>query len=122
MTNQFTVPDNFPRNRAPGAVAGAQPKILVRESNGRYFSALTNEELVARYEVCADLAQQLTDYVSRKIADLGLPLDDALRRAEKGLRAKVSAGQWDFSDDEVGWMMNRTRELSLSHESDDWSE
>ncbi|WP_274378458.1 hypothetical protein [Paraburkholderia phytofirmans] len=41
----------------------------------------------------------------------------ALSRAEKGVKLKVDAGEWEFSQREVAWVMKRTRELSPS--SDD---
>jgi hypothetical protein len=41
----------------------------------------------------------------------GLSLDDALVRVERGLKAKVDAGQWDFSPAEIAWVMKRTRDL-----------
>jgi hypothetical protein len=95
-----------------GVVPGAQPKFLVREMAGRYYSGLTDEELSTRYDACENLAGQLAEYASRKMSASGLSLDDALERVEKGLKAKVGAGQWDFSRGEMAWLMKRTRELT----------
>ncbi|PRY05940.1 hypothetical protein B0G73_108192 [Paraburkholderia sp. BL25I1N1] len=64
-----------------------------------------------RIDACEDLASQLSAYASRKIASSGLPLDVALTRAEKGVRVKVDAGEWDFSQRGVAWVMKRTRQL-----------
>ncbi|KGV23549.1 hypothetical protein X894_343 [Burkholderia pseudomallei MSHR4462] len=113
MTNR-QVPDDFPREPDPGAVTGAQPKILVRKVDGRYQTAITDEEVQARYDACEDLAAQLCEYALRKVATSGLAPDVALSRAEKGLRAKVNAGQWDFSQCEVDWLVKRTRQLLAS--------
>jgi hypothetical protein len=110
MTDRH-IPDDFPREPDPGAIAGLQPKFLVREVDGRYQSALTDEELRVRYDTCEDLAAQLAEYASRKIATSGLTPDVALRRAEKGVKLKVDAGEWEFSQREVAWVMKRTREL-----------
>ncbi len=111
MAGRHTVPDDFPRAPAPGVVSGAQPKLLVREMGGRYHTGLTDDELWTRYDVCEDLAGQLAEYASRKMSVPGLSLDDALQRVEKGLSAKVGARLWDFSRDEMTWLMKRTREL-----------
>jgi len=111
MTRRHTVPDDFPREPAPGLVSGAQPKLLVRKTDGRYHAGLTDEELLARYDVCEDLAGQLAEYGSRKMSVSGLPLTDALGRVEKGLKARVGSGQWDLSPTEIAWVMKRTQAL-----------
>jgi hypothetical protein len=105
------VPDDFPRDQDLGSVTGVQPKLLVREVDGRYLSGLTEEQLWVRYDACEDLATQLTAYVSRKIASSGLSPDVALTRVEKGVRLKVDSGEWDFFQGEVAWVMKRTRQL-----------
>lgn len=112
MTEKL-VPDDFPREPDLGAVPGVQPKVLVRKTGGRYQSALTEEELLARYDTCEDLAVQLCDYAARKSASTGMALDVALLRAEKGARAKVDSGEWEFSQSEVAWVLKRTRQLML---------
>lgn len=108
------VPDDFPREPDSGAVTGAQPKILVRKVDGRYQTALTDEELRGRYDACEDLAAQLSEYALRKIATSGLAPDVALSQAEKGLRLKVNADQWDLSQREVCWVVQRMRQLLAS--------
>jgi len=105
------LPDDFPREPDPGSVTGVQPKLLVREVDGRYQSVLTDEQLWVRYDACEDLARQLCAYASRKITSSGLSPEVASVRAEKGLRLKVDAGEWDFSQREVAWVMKRTRQL-----------
>lgn len=114
MTRRHVVPDDFPREPWPGLVPGAQPKLLVREKNRRYHTGLTDEELWTRYDACEDLSGQLAEYASGKMSASDLSLDDALERVEKGLKAKVGAGQWDFSRGEMAWLMQRTRELLLA--------
>jgi len=110
MTDRH-IPDDFPREPDPGAVSAVQPKLPVREVDGRYQSALTDDELWVRYDACEDLAAQLAGYVSRKIATSGLTPGVALGRAEKGVKLKVDAGEWELSQREVAWVMKRTREL-----------
>ncbi|MGF6924335.1 hypothetical protein [Paraburkholderia sp. 40] len=105
------MPDDFPREPDPGSVTGIQPKLLVREVDGRYLNGLSEEQLRVRYDACEDLASQLSAYVSRKIATSGLSPEVALTRAEKGTRLKVDAGEWDFSQREMAWVIKRTRQL-----------
>lgn len=118
MTRQHVVPEDFPREPTPGVVSGAQPKVLVREMDGQYRSGLTDEELWTRYDGCEDLAGQLAQYASGKMSASGLSLDNALERVEKGLRAKVTTGRWDFSPGEMAWLIKRTRELLLAAAND----
>ncbi|KVR42433.1 hypothetical protein [Burkholderia multivorans] len=117
MTDRH-VPDDFPREPDFGSVTGAQPKLLVRQVNGRYQSALTEEELWVRYDACEDLAAQLSRYASRKIATSGLTTDVALSRVEKGLKLKVNAREWDLSRPEIDWVIERTRQLLLAATDD----
>jgi hypothetical protein len=67
MTRQHAIPDDFPREPSPGVVPGAQRKLLVREKDGRYYTGLIDDELQMRYEVCEDLARQLSAYTLRKM-------------------------------------------------------
>jgi len=112
------VPDDFPRDQDLGSVTGVQPKLLVREVDGHYQSGLTEEQLWVRYNACEDLASQLSAYVSRKTNTSGLSPHVALTRAEKGVRLKVNAGEWDFSQAEVAWVMKRTQQLLLAANGD----
>jgi hypothetical protein len=59
QTNQ--IPADFPRPHYPGAVGGAQPKLLMTQYNGRlYVSGCTPPEILQRWDVCEDLAKQLS--------------------------------------------------------------
>lgn len=111
MTRRHVIPDDFPREPPPRLVPGAQPKLLVREVNGRYFDGLTEKELWTRYDVCEDIARQLSMYTSRKMRQLGWSFADVLAKVERSVNGKVSAGEWDFSPAELAWVMKRTREL-----------
>jgi hypothetical protein len=112
------VPDDFPRDQDLGSVTGVQPKLLVREVNGRYQSGLTEEQLWARYDACEDLASQLSAYATRKMSTSGMSRDVALRRVEKGVRFKVDSGTWDFSQAEVAWVMKRVQRLLFAANDD----
>ncbi|HDR9140978.1 hypothetical protein ACRPM7_20745 [Burkholderia vietnamiensis] len=108
MTDKHAIPDDFPREPWPALVPGSQPKVLVREKDGRYGAALTDDELWMRYESCEDLARQLASYALRKMFELGCSLDDALARVEKSVTRKVNHGSWEYSAEEVVWTMRRT--------------
>lgn len=97
MTRQHAIPDDFPKEPSPGVVTGAHPKLLVREKDGRYYIGLTDNELQTRYEVCEDLARQLSTYTLRKMLGSGGSLADAFAKVERSVKGKVSAGEWDFS-------------------------
>jgi hypothetical protein len=112
------IPDDFPREPDLGSVTGVQPKLLVREVEGRYQSGLTEDELWLRYDVCEDLAGQLSEYATRKMSTSGMARDVALRRIEKGVKLKVDSGTWDFSQAEVAWVMKRTRKLLFAANDD----
>lgn len=101
-----------------GAVPCPQPKLLVREKDGRYCTGHTDGELLARYESCEDLARQLAPYASRKMLQFGRALDNVLQKIEKNASGKVCTGQWDFSPAEITWVMKRTRELLLATGND----
>lgn len=100
------IPEDFPRP-GPAAVSGAQPKIPGRMVDGRFVEGLTEAELQARYEVCRDLAEQLTAYAKHKRVQLAeLPLREFLRR----LRAGVVKKRWDVESEELDWVMRRVTE------------
>ncbi len=111
MTRRRTVPHDFPRASSPGTVPGAQPKLLVREENGKYYAGLDKETLHRRYGACEDLACQLTKYASRKMSESGLSLDEMLGRVEEAVKLKVSSYAWKLSQAEIAWVMKRTRDL-----------
>ena len=116
MTRWHVVPDDFPREPLPGCVPGAQPKLLARETDGRYHARLADDELFARYEVCEDLARQLSAYTLGKMHQFGWSCADAFAKVERSVNRKVTAGAWDFSPAEIAWMMKRTRELLVAAE------
>lgn len=55
------VPADFPRPAHHGAVPGVQPKLLMTQYKGRfYLPGCTPPELFQRWDVCEDLAKQLS--------------------------------------------------------------
>lgn len=111
MAARHVVPDDFPRESRPGSIPGAQPKLLVREKNGRYYTGPTDEEVWERYDACEDLARQLVAYALRKMSELGMSQDQALQRVDKGVKAKVSRCEWDLAPAAIVWVTKRAAEL-----------
>lgn len=103
------VPDDFPRGSTAATVPGAQPKFLARKIGDRYIVGLTEEELRARWDYCEDLAQQLAARTRRKIAS-GLVPD--LEAFYKETERRVQGQGWDVNENEVQWIMKRTRLLA----------
>lgn len=86
----------------PAAVSGLQPKIAVRLVNGTFIEGLSEDELCARYEACADLVEQLTLYCRRKLAEgPDVSLSTLLPRVRLGATRK----EWGLSEAELGWIM-----------------
>lgn len=97
------VPPDFPR-RADGVLAGVQPKLAGRLIHGMVVVGETAEELVARYDACRDLAEQVTQSARRKRAQYAdLTLREFLRRLRKGVVAKG----WDLDAQELDWLMRQ---------------
>jgi hypothetical protein len=98
------IPADFPREFPPGSVPGVQPKLLVRKAGEKYISGMTGDERRERYEICADLAQQLISYCKRKKNERPeWSIEDILRKINQGIRSK----NWDLSEAEILWTMER---------------
>lgn len=101
--NLNDVPEDFPRVAIPAAVTGVQPKIAVREIDGRYVAGQTEEERWERWDICEDLAQQLLHVARRDEAEHpGQKREMTLRR----VRISVSQKRW-CSEDELDWLIGR---------------
>lgn len=105
------IPEDFPRESGVGSVPGAQPKLLLRRSDGIYHDGLTLDELRERYDVCEDLAGQLSRYAAAKMSTLSLSVGEVVELVERAVSEKVRAGLWEFSQEEVAWVMARTRTI-----------
>jgi len=109
-----SVPPDFPRGE-PASVSGFQAKLAGRLIDGRFVEGLTEEELYARFDACADLVDQLTAYCHRKRAELpGSSLSTLLSRVRRGVMAKG----WDLSTAELDWIMARVA-VNMSTRAED---
>lgn len=103
------VPVDFPRGCTAPTVPGTQPKFMARKIDGRYVVGLTESELHERWVYCEDLAQQLAERTRRKkVAGLVSDLDVFYQETEHRVRGQG----WNLSNDEVIWLMKRTRALA----------
>ena len=103
------VPADFPRPIPGSAVAGAQPKLLLVEYEGQYYSpGCTPPELLQRWDVCEDLAKQFAakslESKAGKRAHMSEPeiLDQYLSR--------LLTTKW-VSDEEARWVIRRAAEI-----------
>ena len=74
---------------------------------GRLKPTLPRADLAARYELCEDMAQMLTDTARTMEFSLGITEADVLQRVDQGLRAEGSV----VSPDEAAWVCTRLAEL-----------
>jgi hypothetical protein len=99
------VPRDFPHEFS-GSVAGAQPKLLVsQQPDGTYVD--TPESLRwERWAICADLCEQLIEYVNKHWTGEG-PRDAFADRVALAMDSKKAA--WGISVAEADWVKARLR-------------
>lgn len=101
------VPADFPRSRPPAALAGAQPKLAVRQVGSSFSADFTPEDLAARYAMCDDLRVQLLPYCQRKRREHP-------EWTESHLLTKVAASLrikgWDLTEPEIEWLVAQLSE------------
>lgn len=102
---EITTPIDFPKDHELGAVSGVQAKLVVRKVGSRYVSGPTADELYARYDLCFDLVNQLTDYCHRKSKER--PDWSATELLEKVQTTLRTRSDWDLSEGEVRWVMDQ---------------
>jgi len=74
---------------------------------GRSKSSEPRDVVAARYELCEDMANMLTETASTMLFSLGLTETDVLRRCRQGL----AGDQKILSDAEANWVLYRLAEL-----------
>ncbi len=100
------IPEDFPCGFNAATIPGTQAKFLARKIGEKYIVGPSQEELYDRWDYCEDLAQQLAARTLRKqAAGLISDLDTFYKETEHRVRGQG----WDLSEDEVQWMMKRTR-------------
>jgi hypothetical protein len=79
--------------------------LFLRRGSGKLRE--TREVVAARYELCEDMAQMLTETALTRRFELSVTESDVLERIGRGLEAEGSM----FSTDETGWVLCRLAEL-----------
>lgn len=74
---------------------------------GRQKPSLLHAELAARYELCEDMAQLLTETARNMEFSLGLAESDVLTRCLQGLRVEPAV----VNETESVWVVRRLAEL-----------
>jgi hypothetical protein len=90
--SQFVVPPSF---------------IALYLEPGRFKPRAPRDEIAARYELCEDLAQMLTEQALDKRWQLGVDEEAVLTRMHSGLLAPGSV----LSEPEAQWVLTRLAEL-----------
>jgi hypothetical protein len=101
------VPDDFPHDVAPAALAGAQPKLAARMINGRFVVGLTEEARSERRQICEDLAQQLIVPARKDAAKYPQNSHDVVLER---IRDAIAGKYWG-SVVEMNWIIVRLRAL-----------
>jgi len=65
------------------------------------------DSICARYELCEDMAQMLTEHAKGKVFELGVAEHDVLERVHRGLVVQGSV----LTRDEARWVICRLAEL-----------
>lgn len=90
--NQTTVPESF---------------VALFVPPGRIKPIAPRDVIARRYELCEDLAVQLTDYARAQHFDLGLPEAEVLARCHRGLASPETG----LEPAEAIWVVRRLAEL-----------
>jgi len=103
------VPSDFPHPAHAGAVAGAQPKLLLVEYEGQYYSpGCTPPDLLQRWEVCEDLARQFAAKSLEAKAGKRAHMSE-LEILEQYL-SRLLTTKW-VSNEEASWVIRRAAEI-----------
>ncbi len=102
-------PADFPRPVHLGAVPGAQPKLLMTQYQGRFYvPGCTPPELLERWNICEDLAQQLVAKSLESKTGKRAHMTDTEILAQ--YLPRLIATNWT-SEAEARWVIRRTGEL-----------
>lgn len=100
---------DFPKPMHYGAVSGMQPKSLMTEYNGRFYSpGCSPPELYERWVVCEDLAQQLSTKSRESKAGKRAHMTEV--EILNQYLPRLIATRWT-SEDEARWVIRRTAVL-----------
>lgn len=96
-------PLDFPRQQSFSALSGAQPKLSVVKIDGRYYLDQPDEdEIYQRYDVCADLVNQLIAYCERKKQP-----SHSWEALLNAVAHSLSQKPWGLNAEENAWIMKK---------------
>lgn len=106
MTNE-SIPEDFPRKGPTASLSGVHPKLAVRldASAGAYVAGPTDDEIRERYDICADLVQQLVAKCQKNRGTKYASLTEAKILA--GLFEQLTKTNWG-SREEMAWIIRHT--------------
>jgi len=84
-----------------------RPFIELFIPEGRIKPTESRETIAARYELCEDMAQMLTEHASARLFELGITEAMVLDRVHRGLLVEGSV----VAESEAGWVICRLAEL-----------
>jgi hypothetical protein len=90
--NQIVIPESF---------------LALYLSPGRSKPRAPHAEILARYELCEDMAQMLLDTANTKKWELGVETQDIVARIQQGLQG----GEAGLNETEAQWIAQRLAEL-----------
>lgn len=101
---EIVPPSDSPRDSFFAALSGSQAEFSARLIDGRYVVGLAQEERKERYRACMDLADQLTGYVNRELAQkpaLTMParLDN--------ISGQIAHPGWELGSVALDWIMKQ---------------
>jgi hypothetical protein len=107
--NELEIPQDFPMREAGAGLAGAQPKLSVVESGGRYYT-LGNDppSRLKRYKLCIDLIEQFAVVARKTKAGKRRDMPEAEILAQYQERLLVAG--WDIDQREAVWIFEKVAE------------
>jgi len=102
----MNIPADFPHERRGGSHAGGQPTLAVcpDATTGAYTDGTSEAEVQVRYEICADLVDQLVTKCQKNRATKYAALSEV--QILERLLAQLLGTQWG-SDAEMHWVIRR---------------
>jgi hypothetical protein len=111
LSSRSVVPDDFPSDPFPAALAGTQTKFAARLINCKYVVGLTPEERSQRHLECLDLVNQLSAYIQRKREQKPeVPLPDILDNVVN----RIPLQGWNLGIQELEWIAKQLRQRFAS--------
>ena len=106
MTTE-SIPGDFPCGGATASLSGVHPKLSVRrdDTTGLYVTGPNNVELRERYDICADLVDQLVAKCRRNRQTKYVAMSE--QAILSGLFDKLRKSGWG-TEPEMAWVVRHT--------------